>query len=123
MSGAVLESAAFGLKAGVTREAFLDTVPGMSNWAAEQPGFVSRELFEVGDGRWIDIVRWATTSDAMRAGEVFMESEACRISFALMDESSVQVLHASPVIDVVYPRRGPDPSDSHARHSIEPLRR
>ncbi len=103
MSGAVLESAAFGLKSGVTREAFLETVAGMSTWAAEQPGFVSRELFEVGDGRWIDIVRWATMADAMHAGEVFMESEACRLSFALMDESSVQVVHATPVIEVVYP--------------------
>ncbi len=103
MSGPVLESAAFALNVGVTREAFLATVPGMSSWAAEQPGFVSRELFEVGDGRWIDIVRWATMADAMRAGEVFMESEACRLSFALMDKSSIQVVHGTPVIEVVYP--------------------
>ncbi len=57
----------------------------------------------MGDGRWIDIVRWATMADAMHAGEVFMESEACRISFALMDEASVHVTHANPVIEVVHP--------------------
>ncbi len=103
MSGAILESAAFALKAGVTREAFLATVTGMSNWAADQPGFVSRELFEVGNGRWIDIVRWATMTDATRAGEVFLESEACRVSFELMDEASIQVTHGTPAIDIVYP--------------------
>jgi hypothetical protein len=43
MSGAVLESALFTLKDGVTREAFMATVEGMSLWAAEQQGFVSRE--------------------------------------------------------------------------------
>jgi hypothetical protein len=35
MSGAVLESALFTLKDGVTREAFMATVEGMSLWAAE----------------------------------------------------------------------------------------
>jgi hypothetical protein len=113
MSGAVLESALFALKDGVTREAFMATVESMSQWAAEQQGFVSRELFEVGDGRWIDIVRWATMADAMHAGEVFMESEACRISFALMDESSVQVTHANPVIEVVHPAESNGSSGSN----------
>jgi hypothetical protein len=103
MSGAVLESAVFGLNEGVTREAFMATVPGMSAWAAEQPGFGSRELFEVADGRWIDIVRWASMEAAMGAGEVFMESEACRLSFALMDESSIQIMHGTPAISVVHP--------------------
>jgi hypothetical protein len=103
MDGAVLESVVFGLRSGVTRDAFYETVEGMSNWAAAQPGFVSRELFEVGDGRWVDVVRWATMEDAMRAGEVFMESEACRVSFALMDEASIQIVHGTPAISVVHP--------------------
>jgi hypothetical protein len=103
MNDTILESAAFALKAGVTREDFVETIEGMSRWAAEQQGFVSRELFEIADGRWIDIVRWATIEDAVHAGEVFMESEACRLSFSMMDEASVEVVHGTPVIPVVYP--------------------
>jgi hypothetical protein len=41
MKNAILESAVFALKADVTREAFVETIDGMSIWAAEQSGFVS----------------------------------------------------------------------------------
>ena len=40
----VLELVVFKLKVGVTHEQFLSTVDPVSDWARQQPGFVSREL-------------------------------------------------------------------------------
>ena len=90
----VLELVVFKLNDGATREQLLDTVDPVSEWIAEQPGFVSRELSYDADGdRWIDVVRWRTMEDAHAASERAMTSPACAPMFALIDMESTLMLH------------------------------
>lgn len=92
--GKVLELVVFGLKPGVARERLLETAGPVSEWIAEQPGFVARELFEDADGaRWIDAVRWETLEQAHAAAEAAMTSESCAPMFALIDMEAALMVH------------------------------
>lgn len=92
----VLELVVFGLADGATREELLATTDGVTEWAAEQPGFVSRELYAAGD-KWIDVVRWRSMADAERAAAAAESSPRCAPMFGLVDMASVVMLHGEPV--------------------------
>ncbi|HVF03218.1 MAG TPA: hypothetical protein VNA20_00120 [Frankiaceae bacterium] len=92
----VLEVVVFGLNAGVTSDQLLATVDGVTAWAAERPGFVSRDLYAAGD-RWVDVVRWRTLADAESAAVAAESSERCAPMFGLIDMGSVLMLHGQPV--------------------------
>ena len=88
----------FELKAGATREQFLDTFGAVSSWIAEQPGFVSRSLVEDREGgRWIDVVWWRTMEEARAAAERAMSSESCAPMFGLIDMGSTLMVHGERV--------------------------
>ena len=92
----------FSLKSGVTRERFLGTVDAVSDWAREQPGFVSRELSYVPtDGRWLEVVRWASDEAADRAAEAELSADACQPMFGLIDWDTILIIRAEPVIPLV----------------------
>ena len=89
----------FGLKPGVTRERFLGTVDAVSEWAQQQPGFVSRELSYVrADGRWVEVVRWETNEAADRAAEAELTADSCQPMFGLIDWDTIQIMRAEPAI-------------------------
>jgi hypothetical protein len=100
--GAVLECVIFRPNAdGADRDVFVAAAAGINEWARSQRGFVSRELFEVGDGRWIDVVRWATMPDAHAAAAAATVSESCAAFFGLIDMDDVTMLHGTPAIAAV----------------------
>jgi hypothetical protein len=89
----VLELVVFKLRDAATREQFLGTVDAVSEWARQQPGFLSRELYDAeGDG-WIDVVWWRTMEDANAAAAVALSSASCAPMFALIDQESTQMIH------------------------------
>lgn len=99
----VLELVVFRLAAGVSRERFLDTAGAVSAWAAEQPGFVSRELSYDAEGdRWIEVIWWRSMDDARAAAERATSSDACAPMFALIDEGSTLMVHGEPAIAPVH---------------------
>lgn len=97
-NGDVLECVVFELNDGVDRTEFLTAADGVSAWVRTQPGFVSRELFEVDGGRWVDLVRWSTMPDATSAADRIGESAACGRFMAMLDVASVQMLHGHPAM-------------------------
>ena len=99
----VLELVVFKLKPGVTREEFLATNDAVSNWAKQQPGFLSREqAYDAQGDRWIDVLWWNTIEDAQAASERAMTSESCAPMFALIDDDATLMLHADQVIAPVH---------------------
>lgn len=98
VNGDALECVVFELNDGVDRTEFLTAADGVSAWVRTQPGFVSRELFEVDGGGWVDHVRWSTMTDAMSAAERIGESAACGRFMAMIDSASVQMLHGHPAM-------------------------
>ncbi len=94
-SGRTLELVLFKLKEGATREQLLATEGGVTRWAQEQPGFISRELSYDADGdRWIDVVWWRSMEEAGAAAEAAMRSQSCAPMFSLIDMDSTQMIHA-----------------------------
>ena len=90
----VVELVVFKLNEGVTREQLLATDGGVTSWAKQQPGFVSRALSYDAEGdRWIDVVWWRTMEDAQTAAERAMTSESCAPMFSLIDMESTLMLH------------------------------
>ena len=70
MADKVLELVVFKLNPGAGREQLLATSEGVSRWAEQQPGFVSRELTYDAEGdRWVDVVWWRSLADAKAAAE------------------------------------------------------
>jgi hypothetical protein len=98
----VLELVVFKLKSGVSREQLLRTVDAVSEWASQQPGFISRELcYAKAEDKWIDVVWWKTLQDAEVAAEAAMSSESCAPMFALIDMDQMQLLHGVPEVTAV----------------------
>jgi hypothetical protein len=93
----VVELVVFGLKEGVAREQFLDTVGAASAWVGTQPGFISDQLYAAGDGRWIEIVRWKTLEHAESAAQAAETDPACAPMFGLVDMDDQVFLHGVPV--------------------------
>ncbi len=96
----VLECVVFGARAGVDRAEFVAAAAGVEEFLAGCAGFVSRELFEAGDGRWIDLVRWASMDAAHQALAAAETSEVAGRFFGLIDQASVQLLHGEAVLPV-----------------------
>jgi hypothetical protein len=90
----VLELVVFRLHDAPAREQFLGTVDAVSEWARQQPGFLSRELsYDPEEDRWIDVVWWRTMEDAKVAAAAALSSESCAPMFALIDQESTQLVH------------------------------
>ena len=72
-------------------QAMLATLQGWS-------GFISRELVEIGDGKWIDVVHWQSSEDAMAVQEKAMQTPVCLNYFSLMTVSEEQMFHGNIVL-------------------------
>lgn len=98
MSDHVLELVVFQLRPGVTREQALSASEAVSAWVAEQPGFVSRETYEVPDGeQWVDVLYWRSMAEAKAASERAMAQDHCQAFFSLLAPEAEVFLHAVPV--------------------------
>jgi hypothetical protein len=98
----VAEIAVFKTKAGVTREQLLATVDAVSEWARNQPGFISRDLtYSAQDDNWIDVIWWEDLEAANTAAELAMTSESCAPMFGVIDLERIQMLHGERVIATV----------------------
>ena len=95
----VLECVLFEVATGVDRDEFVAAADAMTAWARTQRGFLGRELYEVGDGRWIDTVSWATMDDAHAAAAAIGDAPAAAGFVSKIDGPTVQMLHGTPVLD------------------------
>ncbi len=99
-----LELVVFQLAEGVTDDEFLQTVGPVSEWAKNQPGFISRDLVRETEGnKWVEIVWWESLEQAKAASEVAMTSETCAPMFSKIDFEKIQMLHGAQAIAEVRP--------------------
>lgn len=73
-----------------------------TEFVTKQPGFIRRELLKGQNGKWVDLVFWATPEDAEHAAKSAEHSESCHHYFQLMKavdpkDPSVGILHFSHV--------------------------
>ena len=93
-----MEVVHFQTNVGVTAMQLTEAAQAMLATLQSWPGFISRELVEVGDGQWIDVVHWQTAKDAMAAQEKAMQSPVCLNYFSLMQASEEQMFHGNIVL-------------------------
>jgi hypothetical protein len=80
-----LEFAPFNLKPGVTEQQVVEASDRIqAGFVAKQPGCLDRWLVREADGRYADIIWWASHEDAERAMAKVEQSETCAAYFALM---------------------------------------
>ena len=92
-----LEIVSFRLKPG-TRAGFVAGNGVVTEWLAQQPGFLSRHLAEREDQSWIDVVRWRSLEQARAAaGRIMAEIGDCQAMQAI-DPASVDMGHAAVVL-------------------------
>ena len=89
------EIVVFGLREGATHDQLIETDPGLSRWMQAQPGFVDHKLINVGEGKYVDIVRWSSMEEASAAAELAESSPSCAPTFALIDMETVSIFHGS----------------------------
>lgn len=94
----VLELVVFRLRDGVNLDEFLTAVDAVSEWLADRPGFVSRELYTTHDDTWIDVVYWSSLREAEDAAKLAVEAEECKPMFEAVDVASIQMHHGQPVV-------------------------
>ena len=92
-SAVAVELALFNNKPGVTGAEIVEASQAMEATLATWPGFIRRELVELGEGRWVDIVHWQSMALANAAVETAMTCPVCLAFFALLDEHKGEMLH------------------------------
>lgn len=95
----------FKSKAGVSSDQLIGSAKRMEKTMYSWSGFISRELIELGNGEWIDIVHWENQDAAKKAAEIEATSEVCLPFFALIEESKIQMYRGGIVLRQVMPAR------------------
>lgn len=86
MQNETVEIAQIKLRPDVTEEAFLAAFQRfVDGFVCQQPGFLKCELLRRDNGQFLDLVHWATRSDAVTAFERSSENEACLTLFGLLE--------------------------------------
>ena len=93
----ILEVVLFKLKPGADEAAFVAASEAVMPDLQRMRGFIGRELFKDAEGRWLDTVHWQSLDDAHHAAEVFLTLSCAQTLMALIDETSMTMLHLEPV--------------------------
>ena len=60
-------------------------------------GYIRRRLMKTADGLWVDTVDWRSLEQAEAAAATIMQRPSAARFMALVEESSVQMMHPRPV--------------------------
>ncbi len=93
MTNRIIEVVTFRLAQGVSREAFLKTVPASSEFVSKMPGFIARRLSESEDGTWLEHIEWETLEHAKVASEAFMKKESLKPMMEAIDGPGAKMSH------------------------------
>jgi hypothetical protein len=93
MGDFVYEIVLFQLRPGVDREQYLAATGKASDWLQAQPGFLSREILEDESGQWLEVLRWATTEDALAAARAIEEADYVAAIMDAVVPETVRMLH------------------------------
>ncbi len=77
-----------------------------------QPGFLKCELLKKGDRQFLDVVHWATRSDAVSAFERSAENDACLAFFELLEVDESDASSGVEYLTAVTPESAEKPANS-----------
>ena len=84
-------------KPGVSDADLLRAADDLMPFLHEVGGFIHWELLKTEDNQWVDLVYWNSLAEAQHAAEVIMSKPAGQRLDALLDETSITILHLHQV--------------------------
>jgi hypothetical protein len=93
----ILEAVLFELNAGENREVFLKNASITQTKVEQFAGYIRRQLFENDQGQWLDLVWWESHDEAMKAGELIMQDEACIPFMQAINSETMKMYHLTTV--------------------------
>jgi hypothetical protein len=93
-----IEVVIFKAKAGVTDSQLQTAALAITPILSAMPGFISRDLGESEDGRYMDVIHWQDLESAETAAEKVMTIPQCIAFFDLIDQSHMQFMHFTKII-------------------------
>ncbi|MDJ0755746.1 MAG: hypothetical protein QNJ45_19625 [Ardenticatenaceae bacterium] len=91
-----IEIVLFELVDGVAEDDFLAAVDAMQDDLNQMSGYIDRELSRDKNGRWVDVLHWASLDEAMAAAEALMSWPSGQKFGSMIDPESIQMLHTQP---------------------------
>lgn len=92
-----VEIVLFKLNTDVPEAAFLQAAEAVTPALRAMPGFIDRTLLKDENGQWLDLMHWQSREAALKAAEIFPTLECAKPFGAMLDWSSVTMLHLAPV--------------------------
>lgn len=92
-----VEIVLFKLKADVEEAVFLQAAEAVTPALRTMPGFIDRALLKDENGQWLDLMHWQSREAALKAAEIFPTLECAQPFGAMLDWSSVTMLHLESV--------------------------
>lgn len=87
----------FKANTGVSREDVIAAVAKTQPIIEGFDGFIARQLLEGEDGQWMDLVQWQSVAQAKAAAAQAQENPDLAEAFAVIDFSTMQMLHLEDV--------------------------
>jgi len=94
-----IELVIFQFKTGVAESDGIRAMKTLNNFVSKQPGFISRKFSKKGENAWVDLVFWKSMQEAETASKLVMQSPECLEAFKVIEESSMKMMHATPVFE------------------------
>ena len=101
MTSTVIEIVEFKLNENASDVDLTKTHEGLERFLLAQSGFLYRSLSKQEDGRYIDIVYWASLDDAEKASDAIMQDPNGQAMIALCDMESVTMKHLPIVTETM----------------------
>lgn len=100
MAQHVMETVLFSLVPGTDPGAFLKLAEAVTAYLNRCPGFVSRRLSCIEDGRWIDQVEWEDMNTAKAAADGFYSDPGNAEFLQAIHTPSINFMHSTLEISV-----------------------
>jgi len=88
-----VELAYFKQNKGVSEQQILKAAKAMESTISQWQGFQSRELVQLSENKWVDIVHWSDMKSAEAAAHKAMNSSVCLTFFALIESTQDDMHH------------------------------
>ncbi len=95
MTKHTMETVTFKLAEGITKDAFLQTVPASTKYMKGRSGFIARRLSCTDDGMWIEQIEWETMEDAKGAAANLGTAESIHPFLQAIDGPSATMHHST----------------------------
>jgi len=100
MTNHTIETVTFKLASGVSKEAFLKTIPASTTFIENRSGFICRRLSCSDDGTWVEHIEWANLKDAKLAAEALMNNTTVLPFLQCIDGQNATVQHSQLEVSI-----------------------